>query len=37
MATKNNTRSKKQRNQIIFIAIGGVVFLALAVLQGPSS
>jgi hypothetical protein len=35
MATKNNTRSKKQRNQIIFIAIGGVVFLALAVLQGP--
>ena len=35
MATKNNTRSKKQRNQIIFIAIGGVVFLALAVIQGP--
>jgi hypothetical protein len=35
MATKNNTRSKKQRNQIIFIAIGGVLFLALAVIQGP--
>jgi hypothetical protein len=35
MATKNNTRSSKQRNQIIFIAIGGVVFLALAVIQGP--
>jgi hypothetical protein len=35
MATKNTTRSAKQRNQLIFLAIGGVVLLALAFLQGP--
>jgi hypothetical protein len=35
MATKNSTRSAKQRNQLIFIAIGGVVLLGLAFLQGP--
>jgi hypothetical protein len=35
MATKNTTRSAKQRNQLIFLAIGGVVLLGLAFLQGP--
>lgn len=35
MATKNTTRSAKQRKQLIFIAIGGVVLLGLAFLQGP--
>ena len=35
MATKNTVRSAKQRNQLIFLAIGGVVLLGLAVLQGP--
>ena len=35
MATKNTTRSAKQRKQLIFLAIGGIVFLGLAFLQGP--
>jgi hypothetical protein len=37
MATKtsNPTGNPKQRRQLIFIAIGGVVLLALAFLQGP--
>jgi hypothetical protein len=35
MATKSTTRTAKQRNQLIFLAIGGVLVLGLAVLQGP--
>ena len=35
MATKNTTRSAKQRTQLIVLAIGGVVLLGLAFLQGP--
>jgi hypothetical protein len=35
MATKNTVRSAKQRNQLIFLAIGGVVLAGLVFLQGP--
>lgn len=35
MATKVDTRAAKQRKQKIILAVGGVLFLALAAIQGP--
>jgi hypothetical protein len=35
MATKTNVRNEKERRQKIILAVGGVIFLVLAVIQGP--